>query len=88
MRSGGEEFLILLPQIDEGIPLKVAERIRRRSGGPWRRIPPRDREPGHHPDPAGRGSWHRAGPGGRVALSGQAGGATGWPTMGTLRGAQ
>ena len=28
VRSGGEEFLILLPQIDEGILLKVAERIR------------------------------------------------------------
>ena len=28
VRSGGKEFLILLPQIDEGILLKVAERIR------------------------------------------------------------
>ncbi|WP_429101282.1 diguanylate cyclase [Aeromonas rivipollensis] len=28
VRSGGEEFLILLPQIDEAILLKVAERIR------------------------------------------------------------
>lgn len=87
VRSGGEEFLILLPQIDEGILLKVAERIRAAVAA-------------MAPDPApvtvSLGTTlirpekilARAGPGGRVALSGQAGRAQpGGPRWGALRGA-